>query len=138
VFAIENRHRQCSTVGVATKLLNGRIAAARGDLDAARSILDGIPRALAALPFMETQWLTLELLTRDADDTEWASLVVHAAAATPDELIDLHDLLAQALARRGRHEDARDEWDRALALLDQWPNLSRARLERYSSRTDNR
>ena len=77
----------------------------------------------------------VDLCTRDATDKEWADL--HARARTDayeSEAVEVVEMTALTLARRGQLDRARATLEEALALAEKIPNVMGKRLAQAQAR----
>jgi hypothetical protein len=81
------------------------------------------------LPSEHVLLCMVDLCTRDASEAEWADLAARSQATSVEqELIEVVEMAARALGRRGHIERARRMLDQALALAEKIPNVMEKRL----------
>ena len=124
----------------AARLLEARLLAYLGRETEARALFDAISamhaeaertgNTDAALIPSERVLLTLiDLCTRDASDAEWAELQARARTdAYESEAVEVVEMTALTLAKRGKIDQARRTLDEALALAEKIPNVMGKRL----------
>ncbi len=77
----------------------------------------------------------VDLCTRDADDDEWKELRARAETSSVEqELIEVAEMTALALGRRGRLDKARQMLGDALLLAEKIPNVMAKRLHQAQVR----
>ena len=104
---------------------------AAGQAEAARTG-DG---AAIFIPSEQVLLRLVDLCTRDATDKEWADL--HARAQTDayeSEAVEVVEMTALTLARRGQLDRARATLEEALALAERIPNVMGKRLAQAQAR----
>ncbi|HEY7376256.1 MAG TPA: AAA family ATPase, partial [Polyangia bacterium] len=122
------------------RLLEARLFAFQARDDEARRVFDAITasqveaertgRADGLLAPTERVLLRLvDLCTREATEEEWADLRERARTTSVEqEPIEIAEMAARALARRGQRAGARQMLDDALALAEKIPNVMEKRL----------
>jgi tetratricopeptide (TPR) repeat protein len=123
-------------------LLAARLRLYRGEEEHALAILDSIrsrqtwahaadqPNTLM-VPSEGVFCKMIDLATRGADDVEWDELEAESERfSIGQEYIEVLEMRAISALRRGLHEQASRQLERALAAADRIPNVMRARLER--------
>jgi tetratricopeptide (TPR) repeat protein len=139
--SVELEVKQLSGVpSPAARLLEARLLVYLGRDQEARRLIDelsalqaeaerkGDQNALFA-PTERVLFSLVDLCTREAPDEEWAEL--HARARTDSwegELVEVVEMTALALGRRGRIDDARRALAEALALAETTPHVMDKRL----------
>jgi len=141
--AVELENRRFSGVGrPVARLLQARVLAFEGNHDVARSWVEEIRRHQEQLahsgttdgllmPSEDVLLTMVDLFTRDATDEEWSALRARADKdSVEQELIEVADVEARWLARRGRIAEARRKFDDAHRLAEKIPNVMGARLQK--------
>jgi tetratricopeptide (TPR) repeat protein len=139
--AVEIEERRSSGVGrPVARVLQARLLAFEGQQQSARSLVDEIRAHQAGLaasgttdgllmPSEDVLLTLVDLFTRDASDDDWRALRSRADTyAVEQELIEVADLEARWLARRGRTAEARRRFEDAHRLAERIPNLLEPRL----------
>lgn len=139
--AIE-RQRMGDDARPVVALLAARLRLYRGEEEHALALLDSIrsrqtwaraadqPNTLM-VPSEGVFCTMIDLATRGADDAEWDALEAESERfSIGQEYIEVLEMRAVSALRRGLHEQARRQLEKALAAADRIPNVMRARLER--------
>jgi tetratricopeptide (TPR) repeat protein len=142
-LAVELENRRFSGVGrPVARLLQTRLLAFEGNHELARSWVQEIrshQERLAAsgttdgllMPSEDVLLTMVDLFTRDASDQEWAALRARAEKfSVEQEPIEVADIEARWLARRGRFEEASQKFEEARRLAQKIPNVMEARLRK--------
>jgi tetratricopeptide (TPR) repeat protein len=123
------------------RLLAARVLAYLGR-DDARRVLDEIATSQATaersgdaesmlIPSEQVLLRVVDLCTRDATEAEWDELWARAQTTSVEqEPIEIAELAALALGRRGQTDRARRMLDEALSLAERIPNVMEKRLRR--------
>jgi tetratricopeptide (TPR) repeat protein len=142
-LAVELENRRFSGVGrPVARLLQTRLLAFEGNHDLARSWVQEIrshQERLAAsgttdgllMPSEDVLLTMVDLFTRAATDEEWADLRARADKfSVEQEPIEVADIEARWLARRGRFLEASQKFEEANRLAQKIPNVMEARLRK--------
>ena len=140
-LAVELENRRFSGVGrPVARLLQTRLLAFEGNHELARSWVQEIrshQERLAAsgttdgllMPSEDVLLTMVDLFTRDASDQEWVDLRARAEKfSVEQEPIEVADIEARWLARRGRFVEASQKFEEAHRLAQKIPNVMEARL----------
>ena len=141
--AVELENRRFSGVGrPVARLLQTRLLAFEGNHEAARGWVEEIRSHQARLaaggttdgllmPSEDVLLTMVDLFTRDASDQEWSDLRQRAEKfSVEQELIEVADVEARWLARRGRVVEAHRKFEEAERLAQRIPNVMAARLRK--------
>jgi hypothetical protein len=121
-------------------LLEARLLSFLGRDQEARARFDAISKAQAQaeraggseslfVPSERVLLSLVDLCTRDASDDEWKQLRARAETSSVEqELIEVAEMTALALGRRGRLDEARQMLGEALRLAETIPNIMAKRL----------
>jgi len=124
----------------AARLLEARLLAYLGRDQEARKLVDELTAMQAAaeragdaesqlFPPEQVLLRLVDLCTREATEAEWTELDARSRAASIEqEPIEVAEMTALALGRRGDVDRARRVLDEALALADKIPNVMERRL----------
>jgi eukaryotic-like serine/threonine-protein kinase len=130
----------------AARLLEARVLAYLGRDQEARRVLAAIAASQAEaertgnaegllLPSEQVLLRLVDLCTKEATDTEWKDLEARARSASVEqEPIEIAEMTALALGRRGQVDRARRMLDEALALAEKIPNVMERRLRQTQAR----
>jgi tetratricopeptide (TPR) repeat protein len=130
----------------AARLLEARLLAYLGRDQEARALFEAISgmhaeaersgnRDAALVPSERVLLTLIDLCTREASDEEWADLHAHARTDSYEsEAVEVVEMTALTLARRGRLDRARQMLEEALALAEKIPNVMGKRLAEAQAR----